>query len=726
MHMGRRTGDRPGRRFILAWAGGVLGAAALACAGVSVPVVNGLVPTATPFVLPSPTPNGPTPTPEIFQPGQAIPDGAAARIGDGDIRDSDLSADGKFFAVATSVSAIVYDAQKLTELWRWRWDGHPGPSAVSFSSDSSRVAVGYPDGRLLILRARNGKIVESIGSYSTPITHLAWSADSIYLAVAAENQREEQGFLDVWNIAEKRLTRQLAATPVTAIGWSSKDPYLAARIDTTQLVWDATTGVLINSIDDNDRLRGISWFPGKNALAITEKGDVEFRDVKTNKFWEVIDTSEGMDDTIIAVATSPDGGWLAESSAQGRLWLWNLKERSKPAISRSLSAQIGTPEHAGIFPGSEIFWSADGDTLFLVPSQGNSLGMPILAWRRSTDTVQTLPYRWMKIISGTLSPHGSLAVANLGNHATVVDVLTGEERFDLGWHKGVATWSPDGTMVALGDYENQTLTVWDAASGLQLWQRPFSVQRDLFFLPYSMAWSSDGTRIAAEQDSAINLFAAQTGSLITKIKVENNMTAILSLSPDGRLIEFRTYIDTDHVPLTEVYDAQTGSKIDAPDLIPGLWLSAEKVMALSKSKQNWQVYDLASGQSINLAFPVHDPPAFASVPDHTMFITSEQYWVKLWDLKTGAQLSTIKQKGLSNVWQWSPDGQRALMATNDDFAPSGAAILDLKSSTITPLQTIKTKHQVKYASWLPDGTILLVSSDDGTVITWRLAAPSPH
>src|SRR5438874_3110567 len=111
-------------------------------------------------------------------------------------------------------------------------------------------------------------------------------------------------------------------------------------------------------------------------------------------------------------------------------------------------------------------------------------------------------------------------------------------------------WSPDGTRLAAGGHD-ATIQIWDALTGKLL-----MIYRGHSNEVLGMAWSPDGTRIASvSRDATAQVWDARTGRQLFIYRNQNSFGAIYSVawSPDSTRIVFG-----EGDGLTQVWDVIAG------------------------------------------------------------------------------------------------------------------------------------------------------------------------
>jgi beta propeller repeat protein len=237
-----------------------------------------------------------------------------------------------------------------------------------------------------------------------------------------------------------------------------------------------------------------------------------------------------------SVAWSPDGRTLASGGHEIILWDAESGERI-----RTLE------DHAGQV--SSVAFSPDGRTL---ASGGNE----VILWEAATgERLRTLDYD-QYAVSVAFSPDGAtLAIGGHGDVIVLYNVKTGEHLRTLKRHTGYVTsvaFSPDGATLASASVD-KTIILWDATTGEHL--RTF----DHIGSVYSIAWSPDGASLASgfsgSYDYAVILWDAHTGeqrSLRGAIRYSADSVAF---SPDGTVLAAGSY------GAVGLWDVSTGERL---------------------------------------------------------------------------------------------------------------------------------------------------------------------
>jgi WD40 repeat protein len=260
------------------------------------------------------------------------------------------------------------------------------------------------------------------------------------------------------------------------------------------------------------------------------------------------------------------------------------------------------------------------------------------------------------------------------------EVATGKPLRPIGDYEGDGcgiSFSPDGTMLAVGTYAGQSVDLWDVATGKQ--RHAFPAHRHGVSV---VAYAADGQTLAsAASDGMIYLWNPRTGKPRRCFGRRGDCYSAPAFSADGRLL------------------ASAGSRIVLWDAVTG--------------KELREVQG-----PIQLCTRVGTAVAFA--PDGKTLISAGTDDVQLWEVATGKRLRQIRQ-GQTTIQELalSPDGQ--LLATTGGEART-VWLWDVPTGK--PLRSLAAPG-TRSLAFSPDGrTVALVTSgvgnDNAVVCLWNV------
>jgi len=297
-------------------------------------------PTATSTSVPTPT-ETPEPVPEGFtvpKSQEPINAGSVSRIsglarwGSGAISQVAASQDGSILAIASSQGLDIYSKGGLTPLYHWA--SGLAVSSVTVSEQKGMVAYAI-DERIIVASLETGsQITEMVNWSQTGLTSLLFSPDGNHLAEWEKTTPGSYGENTRFCITETKTWQEVNCFNVyetlMAVQISPRSGYVAAAggFNDGVYIWKLNTGELVNKISEwyIDDLNGL--FSPDDSRFVNHSGlDISLVDLSTSLPLLAI-----QDSPLLAYdrAFSPDGNFLvlggeAWDVAGGMLLLWDLE-----------------------------------------------------------------------------------------------------------------------------------------------------------------------------------------------------------------------------------------------------------------------------------------------------------------------------------------------------------------------------------------------------------------
>jgi RNA polymerase sigma factor (sigma-70 family) len=617
--------------------------------------------------------------------GDALPDGAMARLGTLRLRHGDMTAsalftrDGKTVIVGDGRGNIVYwDVASGREIRRlgptpgvvhalaitrdgktlasgsWGkvffWDVASGKALdeAQVNNDSVMQMLFTPDGKILALRDQGNTIqlwdragkrkLHELKGHTGHVSCIDLSPDGKTLVSGSW----KDGHIRVWDVALGKEKHGFMAydRDVVNVAFSPDGKTIVSTGNIGGLrLWDAATGEKLRQPPTFNLPMNLAFAPDGKTFAGTEgDGRLHVYDGSTGKHLRAFDAPPR---TMAALAYSPDGKTIATCWGGANTFdLWDV------ATGKLLHADAGHRHYV-----TSVAFSADDATLF---SAGGISDYALRAWDASTGEL-----RGQLVESGNgyhglaLSPDGRLLAAGSYGELRLWDPATRKlVRKCLGHKETVVSvsWSADGKTLVSGSYYDKTIRVRNPATGEE--RRTIEAKQEWIG---DVVLSPDGQTVAAGgyRDGSIRLWFTSTGEGLRTIKTSQSTVYALAFNSDGSAL-----FSAGAAGGICLWDLSTGRLMRqwkaAPGPIYALALSHDgRSLASADFDQCARLWEVATGQEVacfrghrgfvrTLAFS-NDDRRLASGSDDTTILV----WDATGTARADARLSSDQ---LQSLW----------------------------------------------------------------------------
>jgi WD40 repeat protein len=277
-------------------------------------------------------------------------------------------------------------------------------------------------------------------------------------------------------------------------------------------------------------------------------------------------TLSGHSDRVTGLAFSGDGAYVASSSWDDTIRLWEVPGGPEVATFRASDVDL-----------NGIDFSPDGSLL----ASGEAI------WEVDTQQVVHVLERSIQTGAVAFSPDGStLAVASVALPVRLWDVASGQVVRTLEGQAGDVAFSivfsPDGGLLAAGMHGGR-VRLWEAASGHLAGTLEYGNDHDV----HDVAFSPDGRLLAsAGTDYAVRLWDVATGQVVHTLGTWDGLYGV-AFSPDGAIVASAGCDRT--VKLWEVASGQLVRSLRHADEVMAVAFSPDGTLLASGGYDN-QIY----------------------------------------------------------------------------------------------------------------------------------------
>lgn len=571
---------------------------------------------------------------------------------------------------------------------------------AAFNATGSLVVTGSVDNTARVWDTKNGVLALTLVGHTGSVIGAAFDSDGARILTTSTDASAK-----IWDSTTGKLLVTLDGHggPVTQ-GVFSPDGKQVVTVSTdgTATLSNSTNGAMIRTIVG--LLRSY-----RSSVAFTKAGSIIVvapTEGYGAKLWDLSKGAElrslvGHSAGVLFAATSRDGTRIVTTSQDKTAKVWNTATGTNLATFEEVDAFFGATatfssdarrvaitDSEGVtkvvatdagkrlssFDGTNAVFSRDGSRITVLTSTAISIRCG-----DGRELVKTFipPKAGMTYLS--VNPDASHAVAADRQVMQVVDLATGQILLeDEGSRDPVTTavLNDDATRLAtISGIEaggQKTLRIWDVANGGVLLREVKIKNSRNPTMPVSLSFAASGKVLVSATPQGIQLWDPGRGDLIRSFPPESGFM-FDSISPKGNRIALRCAPTVAGNNAIEVWDVQTGSKLshfEAPSIfVTNFDANGDRIAAGNGAHNTASVWDAKSGRLL-VSFEGSHSPVISALfsPDGHRLVTGDLggEGLRVWDAFTGKLLTVLNVPGSLSLRPFSPDGDRLLIAMDDN------------------------------------------------------------
>lgn len=571
-----------------------------------------------------------------------------------------FSADGKDVIVGTERGDIL--AHSLAEPPRFRsLSKRPKPvRAVATTSDGSRLLFAGDDQRIWIRDSASEKTVRGV-DFDAAVTAIAISSNNAAFAVGLAS-----GAVVTVDAKSLEQTIQLAGhkSPVRRVAFNTSGTQLiSSSADGVARLWDLKAQAIAQSFrDENNPIVDVAFQnDNKSIVAVRADGKVLVETIAA----QLVHRAD--DGRVNDLSIAANGSQYATAGADGAVKLWNASNSSP---TRSFTGFEGPALCVSLSPDNRQVAAGGSDKTVRTWNVSNASGhfrlnVPVEARRvayspDSSRLVAALVDKTLQCFDPTpLNPQPAEPPAR--DASQLLRGHTGPI--------GDIAWAPDSLTLKTGSAD-MTLRKWSIASPTEK-KRLSGHSLDV----YSVVFSPDGETLAsASADKTVRIWSLETGRAIKTLATYPAAVYGLDFSSDGKQIAIAGADNT--VRILNVADGREVRQFNGPT-------HAVYTVAFSPDDKQIAAAGMGLGTERNIylwSTDSSDPTSVLTGHEDDVYRTQFNSTgsrllsigysgtLRIWDLASGKPLLASDQGVVSYSVNYSPDGSKVVVTSNDRTA----------------------------------------------------------
>ncbi|MDO8728066.1 MAG: DUF4062 domain-containing protein [Candidatus Methanoperedens sp.] len=536
-------------------------------------------------------------------------------------------------------------------------------TAVAVTYDSLRAVTGGVDNTVRIWDLITGECTKTLRGHTSFINSVAITPDDCFLITGSDDKT-----IKVWEMGTGKCLNTLeghkegvAAVAITPDGRFA----ITGSNDKTIKVWEIETGECLNTLEGHkEGVTAVAVTPDSR-FAITGSND------KTVKVWEIetgecLNMLEGHKEGVAALAITPDGRRIVTGGhglsypLAGEVKIWDLEYLEWAVCINTMEGHEGGVQAVAVTPDSRFAITGSFGT--------------VKVWDLETGAcINTLKGDKIKVkaISVTKDGHWAVTGGDENGSVKVWDLESGAYLKTLEGHRNrinKVAITPDGYHAITGSQDG-AVKIWDLKFGVHL-KSLGSTGGPLY--ESAVAITSDSHRaLTTHRDSTgsfgiVKVWDIKTGTCIKTLEGNEFNFEAVTVTKDGRWAVTGSGEGT-----VKVWNMETGTCLKTEEEFTGsvpsiVIMPDDRRVILGEVKGSVKVLDLETGMLLKILKIEDGVNQIAVTPDGRQAIIGGRETVKVWDLEKDICLLLEGHKKSVCSVSISSDGRFAVTGSEDN------------------------------------------------------------
>ncbi len=511
-----------------------------------------------------------------------------------------------------------------------------------------------------------------------------------------------------WAADKPEIFVQIGHTSsINAIEISPDNKFILSGSDDNSIkLWDAATGRLIRTFQDNEDIKFVAFLPGERSFfSFNWKGNVCIWETRTSE--KIREFSLGEQSGATSSNSVSYDGAVLRSIVGLKLYNADISRGAiVSSVERPKSGAISA--YLGFGFGFRNVVSTDGRLMLSSVRENASESImeskdkTLMFWEIATGRIlATLPGHSDRIDVIALSSDNRLALSGSRDKTVRLwDLRKGKLVTTFNGHQKAIealAFSPDRKYVLSGSHDH-TMKLWDVEAEKEI--RTFAHDCPVTFVRFS----PDGlVAISGDDNGAIRFWDTQTGLEVKALKSHATKSYAVALSPGGN-----DMLTGSRDGQLRRWDAASGKLLKTisahRDGISAVKFTPDGKFALSTSyDRSVKLWDLNDGK-LQRTFSGHPGQVYKAAisPDGMHALTSGQDGdVRLWNIRSGAAVQAFTFSGLMESVGFTTDSRHLLVAHSQKNSGRTVKVLTLDG------REVKNYIDVGFDRYSSDGRYFL-------------------